>query len=495
LLVWISRTVLWGCQWAVLAGMRRVLLTVHKFLPAHKAGTEVLTGAVARELKARGYQVLVLTADPPDLDACRSRASGAATDEYVWEGVPVRVMGEKLRLAGYTFACEYNHPGLRPYYEALLAEFKPDIVHVFHAQNLSGAIMEAAYASRVPVVCSATDFWFVCPIVQLKRPCGSICRGPATPAVNCLTCYTPRLFPAGEEFVQALFAKYPALERLTARSPAREWLLGGLYAAYKASKLPAAAAATLLRPRWLRQVANRTQAIMVPTRLMREVFVANGIRGDLIHHVPFGMDTSIFEPYKTKSPSEVLRIGFIGTLFEHKGADLLVEAFQALPAGCRAVLKIYGDIEQFPEYAARLLALARRDLPNSDRIEFAGVFPNARLGEVLAGIDVLVVPSRWYENTPLVVQSALATRTPLVATNLGGLSELIVHEHNGLLFELNNVNSLQEQLLRLLNESDLLARLAANIAPERTIAAMVDDIESIYNRVVGSPDTAAAVSG
>ncbi|MBX9686174.1 MAG: glycosyltransferase, partial [Candidatus Obscuribacterales bacterium] len=91
-----------------------------------------------------------------------------------------------------------------------------------------------------------------------------------------------------------------------------------------------------------------------------------------------------------------------------------------------------------------------------------------------------VVPSRWYENTPLVIQSALASKTPLIVTNLGGMAELVRHGFNGLLFELNNVKSLTEQLTRLLDEPELLAQMRENIPPERSIPQMVDDIESVY---------------
>jgi hypothetical protein len=53
--------------------MRRVLLTAHKFFPEHRAGTEVLTLKIAQELQKRGYEVKVVAANPPDLDARRKQ--------------------------------------------------------------------------------------------------------------------------------------------------------------------------------------------------------------------------------------------------------------------------------------------------------------------------------------------------------------------------------------------------------------------------------------
>lgn len=466
---------------------------MHKFFPDHRAGTEVLTLKVAQELKRRGYEVRVLTADPPDRDA--KHAVGPEIYEHEYEGVPVHVVGESLRLKGYTFRHEYLHREIGAYSARLIADFAPDLVHGFHLQNLSASVLEAAFAAGVPAVLSTTDFWFVCPVVQLKRPNGQVCRGPAPLAANCLTCFTPRLFAPLAEFKEAVAAKRAgisdAVEALPAALAEPAWK--ALYGVYAAGKLPEAIAATVARPATLRDLANKVSAIMVPTRLMRDIFVANGIRAELIHHVPFGLDTGPLLPYRDKTPTDVLRIGFIGTLFEHKGVDLLIKAFQRLPRDCKAVLKIYGDVKQFPDYSQMLLALSAAPSPRCTDIEFAGTFPNAKLGEVLSSLDVLVVPSRWYENTPLVIQSALATRTPVIATDLGGMSELVKHEVNGLLFALNDVEGLGRQLIRVCRDRALLERLRGNIGPERTIAEMVDDVERVYDRTMSRPRPACLV--
>jgi glycosyltransferase involved in cell wall biosynthesis len=365
----------------------------------------------------------------------------------------------------------------------LLDEFAPDIVHIYHAQNLSSSIISEAVERKIPVVISATDFWFICPVVQLKRPDGKICRGPLPLAVNCLTCYTPALFPSFEEFEEVLKTKKPLPDTIIGKlpKPIAQLSARGMYSGYILNKWPAAVKATVSRPGALRDAANAANAITVPTALMRQLFIENGINPGIIHHVPFGIDTVALEPFQTKPESETLRIGYIGTLYEHKGVDILIKAFLALPQSAKAQLKIFGDPSQFPAYSKTLKLLAEDGSLNSSNISFAGAFPNSELGKVLSELDVLVVPSRWYENTPLVIQSALASKTPVIATNLGGMSELIKHEVNGLLFELNDHKSLGQQLLRLALDRDLLKTLRDNIKPERTTKQMVDQIEIIYN--------------
>lgn len=468
--------------------MKRVLLTSHKFFPEHRAGTEVLTLKIAQELKRRGYDVLVVACDPPDLDASRKveHEHEGDTRDYIYEEIPVHIVGEALRLRGSDFSTEYYHPLIKEHFAKLLADFKPDLVQIVHAQNLSASIIEACEEASVPVVFYSTDFWFVCPIVQLKRPDGQVCRGPGPGAVKCLDCYTPRLFPGKAEVARAFEQKYGQLGKLLKSMPpvVRNLSASGLAATFAAVKAPKAMSATLKRPEVLKNLANKVQKIMVPTVLMRDIFVENGINSQLIKHVPFGIDTTKLINHQAKIPSDVLRIGFIGTFFEHKGVDLLINAFLELPASPPSVLKLYGDPGQFPEYFAKLKALACKNKARSGDIQFLGTFPNDKLGEIFEELDVLVVPSRWYENTPLVMQSALATKTPLIVTDLGGMSELVKDGVNGLLFKLNDYHSLAQKLALVLNKRSELTDYMSNIKPERTVADMVNDIESVYTTVM-----------
>lgn len=467
--------------------MKRVLLTVHKFFPEHRAGTEVLTLNIAKELKERGYEVLIVTANPPDVDARRKETHNCETSSYEYEGIRVHVIEEALRLKGYRFSFEYDHPYVAAHFKELLNEFKPDLVQIVHAQNHSAAIIDVAREINIPVVFYSTDFWFVCPIVQLKRPDGTVCRGPGPGAMKCLDCYTPKLFPPLSEFKEAFGAKYPSTKGVSAVQDAA---VKAAYSAYIATKLPDATKATLSRPGKLRAAANKLQAILVPTKLMRDVFVENGIDEKLIHHVPFGIRLDALAPHTKKSESPHVRIAFIGTLFEHKGVDLLIKAFLALPEDAKCNLSIYGSTDQFPEYGKKLLDMAQDGSSNSKKIAFKGTFPQEKFGEILSNIDVLVIPSRWYENTPLVMQSALATKTPLIATDLGGMAEIIDHDNTGLLFTLNSVESLKQQLLRVVTEKGLLEKFRSNIKDERSVQVMVDDIEKIYAPFLKIPTSA-----
>ena len=466
--------------------MKRVLLTVHKFFPEHRAGTEVLTLKVAQELKRRGYQVSVLTANPPDFDARRKHIACDVEElvAYEFDGIAVYSLSEGARLKNSRFTNEHYNPYLKRHYKKIFDLLAPELVHCFHLQNLSSSLLEEAYARKTPVIYSATDFWLICPIVQLRRPEGTNCLGPAPLAVNCLSCYTPKLMPEQAEVIEAVGDKYQSFWQRMKRLPGVIYKLiaSTLYFAYLAKKIPGAVHATMERPAVLKYFSNKLSAITVPTCLMQDLFIRSGIKRELIHHIPYGIDTGPLEKGRQKTKSENLRIAFIGAIAEHKGPDLLIKAFLQLPENSKVSLTLYGDLKQFPQYGKYLQELLEIDSPLVKKIILAGTFPNDQIGNIFQEIDVLVVPSRWYENTPLVIQSALAAKTPIIATNLGGMSELIKHGENGLLFEVDNDASLAQQLSKLINDKLLLAKLANNIKPERTIAQMVDSLEKLYIR-------------
>lgn len=453
--------------------MARILITVHKFFPANKAGTEVLTLKIARELKERGHEILVVSADPPAVDA--RHATGPEWQEYEYEEITVHAVGESLRLKDYTYEHEFMHPAIGDHFDDLISQFKPDLVHVMHAQNLSAEVIVRAKKRGLRVIFSPTDFWFICPIVQLKRTDGSICEGPGPEAQHCISCYTPELIPSAEQFVEAVHNRLP-VTRLLGKSVTAS--LG--YGSYIKKKQSLAEAATRKRPGVLREVGNSVDAITVPTEIMKTLFIQNGFNENLIEKVPFGIDTSSLEGFQNKVASDTLRIAFIGTIYEHKGLDILLKAIQLLPDDADMVLKVYGNTEQFPDYASEVLELADASPAHKSKIHFLGTFANDKLGEVLTEVDVLVVPSRWYENTPLVIQSALATKTPLIATDLGGMSELVKEGVNGMLFKLNDEKDLAGKLEVILRDREKLETFRENIGPQRQVKDMVDDLEMLY---------------
>ena len=150
-------------------------------------------------------------------------------------------------------------------------------------------------------------------------------------------------------------------------------------------------------------------------------------------------------------PSRPVRIGFVGTLVWHKGLHVLLEAARELPAGAYEI-EVWGALDTFPDYTASLRAMAR-GLP----VRFCGAFHSGQGAEVYRRFDLLVVPSLWPENSPLVIHEAFMAGVPVVAARVGGIPELVADGVNGALYDAASPAALAETLRGLVLRPDRLA--------------------------------------
>ena len=133
-----------------------------------------------------------------------------------------------------------------------------------------------------------------------------------------------------------------------------------------------------------------------------------------------------------------------------------------------------------------------RDAHRDDRrVRFCGAFPRAQLGAVLAGLDALVVPSQWYENTPFVVLEAMAAGVPVLASDLGGIAEVVEHEHNGELFPRGDAAALARAMVRLTQQPDRLARYRAALPQVTTLHDNATRFEAFYTEAVTNAEAKA----
>ena len=167
---------------------------------------------------------------------------------------------------------------------------------------------------------------------------------------------------------------------------------------------------------------------------------------------------------------------FAGRLSSEKGVDLLVRA----AVGLGAPVLIAGD---GPE-RARLQALAEQ--VGAQNVRFLGFLNGADLAQLYQTALLTVLPSRWYENGPLVVLESFANATPLVGARIGAVPEFVTEGQTGSLFAANDSADLQRVLKTCLAQPDALARMgstafsyvSANFSP----GAYLDGLESILQQ-------------
>jgi len=145
---------------------------------------------------------------------------------------------------------------------------------------------------------------------------------------------------------------------------------------------------------------------------------------------------------------------FAGRLTAAKDLDLGLRAMEAVPG---ARLTVIGD---GPDRARLEGVRDELDVP----AEFVGARPRREVLGMMRAADAVMLPSAW-ENFPHGVVEALAMGTPVVATRVGGVPEVLRDEENGLLVEPGDVEAFSNALQRIVNDDALRARLAAAAAP------------------------------
>lgn len=447
----------------------KILLTVHQFLPEYSSGTEVLTLETAKELRRLGHEVLIFTGSltsQPMIDEERF-------DSYEYQGLHVeRFHYDYKHLGGQTSAteAEYNNLFLAAYFRKFVARIKPDIVHFFHLAKLSASAVEVCHSLNIPMVLTATDFWFICPTAQLRLSDNSMCPGPRWDGANCLR-HIAELNWADN--AKAIVRKVP--DWLLALS-IKAFELGMLNKKWYASHVKALSH----RYAYTRMQMNRIDRVLVPTRLMESILKKNGLESQRICYAPFGLNLEYLRFSLRNNTSGPLRLGYIGTLYEHKGVHVLVQAVTSLEENVGVQLAIYGDESQYPAYVSRLKLLAGSD----PRIRFCGTFPNHEIGGVFSSLDVLVVPSLWYENSPLVIYSAQAAGCPVIVSDLPGMTEPICHEDNGMAFQPGNAAELTQTILRLCKNRGLLEQLSQRARKPRSSEEYARQIDFVYREIL-----------
>jgi glycosyltransferase involved in cell wall biosynthesis len=145
-------------------------------------------------------------------------------------------------------------------------------------------------------------------------------------------------------------------------------------------------------------------------------------------------------------------VAFVGLLLKSKGTETLVAAWRALPS---VKLKIVGD----GELRTQLEATAREENLN---IEFTGMQNPSAVLNIIANAEILIIPSEWYEAFPMVLAEAFACGTPVLASRIGSLEELVEDNVTGKQFTAGDPKELAEGVRRMLADPVGLRRMRAN---------------------------------
>jgi glycosyltransferase involved in cell wall biosynthesis len=276
----------------------------------------------------------------------------------------------------------------------LIQATNPDLAHVHNIyHHISPSILDALHESGLPIVMTLHDYKLICPVHTLWRG-----------GVICERCEGKRFY-------------HCAVQRCN-------------HGSLLASTLNALEAYVHA----IMRIYSHVDLFIAPSRFLRNKHIAFGMAPDRIVHVPNFIDLAIYSPCFESDAY----FAFVGRLMPHKGLGTLLEAASQVGGSARLLVIGDGPIRGHLETLARRLRLRA--------VDFLGFRSGQELRELIARARFVVVPSEWYENCPYVILEAFALGTPVVASAIGGIPELVQDRVNGMLFDPGSVESLAAAL-------------------------------------------------
>lgn len=302
----------------------------------------------------------------------------------------------------------YSYEASRKF-SLLLDRVKPDLVHLqnIHAHITPSVIFEAKRRG-IPVVWTLHDYKLVCPNSHfLIDRSGKICEA----------CRGGRFYNA----------------------PLKQCKKGSFLAS-------SMAALEAYIHKFLR-VRDMIDAFLCPSMFLHDRLLENGFPQNKVYHLPLFLTTISPNPNQANDGY----ILYLGRLEAIKGIYMLLKAARHIP---NVKILLAGRLAE--EIEPRLNSL----LPSN--VEYLGIKSGQELDTIRRNALAFVVPSIWYENQPFSILEAFASGKPVIASNLGGMTELVAHKQRGLLVPPGDVTELAAAMEYMVKNPDQAAEWGKN---------------------------------
>lgn len=409
----------------------RVLIVSHLFDPYFIGGSEIVAFEQANELKKIGFEVKIFAGKLDNKDKRHVKRKERRNFDI-----------SRINLHSVDFEQLTSFTGK----ETLLAEFRKelletsaDIVHFHNIFPLSIKMLEAVRQLHIPIVMTMHDFWPICFKNILITDKGKLCEKKGQACTHCQ---------------RTLFDDYGKSFSLSERNQAFMHYL------------------------------KMVDLLISPSQYLKERFINCAMPEEKIEVINNGINLERFKNIQ-KTSSQKIRFGFIGQIIEHKGLEKLLEAFSLLSKAERekVSLAIVGNGEELFFNYCKSLA---KNLNLTEVVTFYGKINNKEIQEMFRNVDVLIVPSVWPENAPVTIMEALATGTPVLASEIGGIPEFVESGVTGYLHQYDQPIELAQNIRKLINNSRSLKEMSANCLQkvlDYELSGQVKKIASRYKEI------------
>lgn len=414
----------------------RLLIITNFFPPLYAGGAEVVVYNSCRGLIERGVDASILMTN--------ARFNDSVDRFYEFEGVPVHEHRFASRLHNKSIYQVFE-PRIYWAVRQEIERLKPDLVHVHNLSGASLAPILACKHARVPAVLTLHDHWLLCANNNLYQNGGKLCD-PAHTHGRCAECFRRYDFWADVPYRKEIF----------------QFLTQSIRRFFSPSQ----------------RLIELHEAGGYDTKRFR--LVPNGIQQTSIEGE---ISPAICEAITRASGDNILLIA--GTIVETKGVQVLVRALPLLkrhiPNLCIWVAgegehELSAALRQFSPYPVHMLG----------RVPFTDMRP------LYAMAGLTLVPSIWYENSPMVIYESMLAGTPVLGSAIGGIPELIVDGETGYLFPRLDEVALAERAImhfsRPAIEHRQMRRRCVQYAREHfTLDHHLDALQAAYTEALQEP--------
>lgn len=416
------------------------ILLVSDFYPPSIGGTEQHVQGLATKLVEQKHQVIVATTGRPSFSKAEGMEPAVYKFEHSLSRLPVAFSDTR-----YKFIAPLSDPIFAENLSKLIGDFRPDIIHA-HGWSMFTA-SKVAKSRRVPVVATLHDYGFFCPkrtlyVERSSSLCPLLGKDRLRISLQCVGC---------------------SVESYGLRAPIMPMLMK--YSSSLLSNIQQFIAVSS----YVKQVAERSSLSPVSC-------------------IPNFIDTKVVRATTMYKESDNVGVLFLGTLARHKGVEVLLKAFREL---CRRGLKI-----QLTMVGRSFTGFDVRPPPEVKMIRDATY--NQTLNAI-ASSKILVIPSIWPEPFGIVALEGMAFSKPIIASQSGGLVDLVIPEKNGLLVPPGDATSLADAISELYFDDDRIERMG--LYGNQYLKEMFDTevviprIEQVYQKAIeGKSEKDAAQS-
>ena len=245
------------------------------------------------------------------------------------------------------------------------------------------------------------------------------------------------------------------------------------------------AADFFMRERYIKLFFDHVDHFVSPSRFLAKRYADWGIRPERISVIeniiaPAAPVLGVAKSMPRVAEGAPLRLGFFGQISKLKGIGVLMEAAEILAedSAIKISFDIFGDYKGQPlpfqeEFLAQLAKVSRN-------VNYRGAYRQDRVDQLMRGVDAVLVPSIWWENSPVVIQEAFRNNRPVICSDIGGMAEKVRDKVDGFHFPVGSGLELSYLLMRLYGDRSLLRGVQMTMSKPPTAQEVLSQHLSLY---------------